>query len=209
MDHTALIQSAQHGNLDSFNQLVLAYQDRLFNVALYMLDNEDSAADALQNAFILAFRNLASFRGGAFDYWLLRILKNVCYDELRRRKRQFAFPLEPANEDDESFETPVWLVDHAQGPAELAEQMDLTRAIQDSLQTLSPDYRMVVTLVDIDGMDYSEAAAIINKPIGTVKSRLARARMRLREELRRYMDILPSAYAHSHPLLVPEQITFG
>lgn len=194
MDQTNLIQSAQLGNLEAFNQLILQHQDRAYSTAVYMLNSEDCAADALQNALIQAFHNISHFRGGSFRAWLLRILKNVCYDELRRQKRHTNLPLEPLMDDDEEFESPSWLIDHSQNPSGQVEGADLSLAIQSSLQTLAPEYRLALILVDIDGMDYGEAAAAMGVPMGTVKSRLARARVSMRGKLQRYADLLPDVY---------------
>ena len=93
MDEQALVQQALKGELDAFNRLVLAYQDLAFNVAYRMLADEDLAADAVQNAFISAYRNLRSFRGGSFKAWVMRMVTNGCYDELRRQKRRPTTPL--------------------------------------------------------------------------------------------------------------------
>ena len=209
MEQTTLIQSAQNGDLEAFNQLVLMLQDRLFNVAARMLDDDDSAADAVQNAFILAFRNLSKFRGTSFDFWLLRILKNVCFDELRRRKRHIIFPIDPPADDDEGFETSIWLVDHSQNPADMAERADLTRAIQAGLKTLAPEFRMVLVLVDVDGLDYAQVASVIGVPVGTVKSRLARARMRLRQELQRSQELLPRYFFPSRTSMRADAMAAG
>jgi RNA polymerase sigma-70 factor, ECF subfamily len=208
MDQSAIIQSAQHGNLDSFNQLVLAYQDRMFNIAVWMLESEDCAADAAQNAFILAFRNINSFCGGSFEFWLIRILKNVCYDELRRKKRQLTCPLEPLI-DDEEFDTPAWLTDHSQDMDELIDAVELSDTIRAGLQKLAPEYRMTITLVDVDGLEYAEAAQILSVPIGTVKSRLARARFQLRRELRRHANLLPDIYAKAQTVFSPQAVAAG
>ena len=209
MDQSILIQSAQRGDLDSFNQIVLAYQDRLFNIAVRMLDSEDCAADAVQNAFILAFRSIGSFRGGSFDFWLLRIIKNVCYDELRHKKRQPTSPLEPLLDDDEEFDTPIWLTDHSQNIDAQVDAAELSNAIQAGLQSLTPEYRMVITLADIDGLDYAEVAKIVGVPVGTVKSRLARARLRLRRELQRCVNLLPDIYAGAQTMLMPQAVAVG
>ncbi|GAB4491742.1 MAG: sigma-70 family RNA polymerase sigma factor [Anaerolineales bacterium] len=206
METSSTIQSAQNGNLNSFNELVLKYQNRLFNIALRMLGSEACAEDAVQNAFILAYRSLAQYRGGSFDYWLLRILKNVCYDELRRQKRQPLCPLEPWLHDDEEIETPASLTDHAQNPTRQVEMADLDKAIQDGLHSLSPEYRLVIALIDIDGQDYAEAARIIGVPLGTVKSRLARARLKLRAILLGQPDLLPGDYARFSPRLTPPHV---
>lgn len=209
METSSIIQSAQNGNLNSFNELVLKYQNRLFNIALRMLGSEACAKDAVQNAFILAYRGLARYRGGSFDFWLLRILKNVCYDELRRQKRQPICTLEPWLHDDEEIETPGWLTDTAQNPTGQVEMAELNRVIQNGLRSLPPEYRIVIILVDIDGLDYAEAARSIGVPIGTVKSRLARARLKLRAILLGQPDLLPGDYSQPRPRLSPQMMLAG
>lgn len=194
MDQTKLVQSAQRGDLEAFNQLILLHQDRAYSTAVYLLNSEDCAADALQNALIQAFHNISYFRGGSFRAWLLRILKNICYDELRRQKRHSLLPLEPLLDGEKEFESPSWLIDHSQNPARQVEGGELAQAIQATLKTLPPEYRLALILVDIDGMDYGEAAATMGVPMGTVKSRLARARIKMRDKLQSYSDLLPEVY---------------
>ena len=207
MDETALIHDAQRGDLEAFNRLVLAYQDMLFNTACRILGDDDLAADATQEAFISAFRSLASFRGGSFKAWLLRTVTNACYDELRRRKRRPAVPLEPMTSDDEEMETPRWLADPSLSPEEQTELVDLDQAIQDCLNALPTAFRTVVVLVDIQGMDYEEAARVVRTPLGTIKSRLARARLRMRECLQGYWELLPAAFRlKDDPLLAESRV---
>ncbi len=194
MDEPALIQTAQHGDLDSFNTLILNYQDRVFHTALRILGDEDLAADAAQEAFISAFRSIHSFRGGSFKAWLMRTVTNACYDELRRQKRRPTTPLEPETNDGEEMDSPRWLADPNMTPAEKSEADELEHAIQHCLDALPTDFRTVVVLADIQGMDYSEVATAIRVPLGTIKSRLARARLRLRECLRDFEELLPSAF---------------
>lgn len=194
MDETALINSAQNGDLDSFNTLILRYQDSVFNTALRILGDEDLAQDAAQEAFISAFRGLSSFRGGSFKAWIMRIATNACYDELRRQKRKPTTPLEPENTDGEEMDSPKWLADPNMTPAEKSEAEELEHAIQHCLNALPTDFRAVVVLADIQGLDYSEVAAISHVPLGTVKSRLARARLRLRECLRGFEELLPASF---------------
>ncbi len=194
MDETALIHDAQHGNLEAFNRLVLAYQDALYNTALRILNDEDLAADATQDAFLNAFRSINAFRGGSFKAWLLRTVTNACYDELRRRGRRPTVPLEPATDDDEEMESPRWLADPSLTPEQQTEADELEHAIQHCLESLPTDFRTVVVLADIQGMDYSEVALVIHKPLGTIKSRLARARLRLRECLQGFWELLPAAF---------------
>jgi RNA polymerase sigma-70 factor (ECF subfamily) len=194
MDEIALVQSAQNGDLDSFNSLVLHYQDRVFNTALRILGDEDLAQDASQEAFISAFRSISSFRGGSFKAWLLRTVTNACYDELRRQKRRPTTPLEPETNDGDEIDSPRWLADPKMTPAEQSEADELEHAVQHCLDTLPTEFRTVVVLADIQGMDYSEVATAARVPLGTIKSRLARARLRLRECLRGFEELLPSSF---------------
>lgn len=194
MHETALIQDAQNGDIEAFNRLVLAYQDCLYNTALRILGDEDQAADATQEAFISAFRHITSFRGGSFKAWLLRTVTNACYDELRRRQRRPTVPLEPTTDDDEEMESPRWLADPSMTPEQKAEADELEHAIQHCLNTLPTDFRIVVVMADIQGLDYSEISYSIRTPLGTIKSRLARARLRLRECLQGFRELLPAAF---------------
>ncbi|MBM3180644.1 MAG: sigma-70 family RNA polymerase sigma factor [Chloroflexi bacterium] len=194
MDETALINSAQNGDLDSFNTLILHYQDSVFNTAVHILGDDDLAQDAAQEAFISAFRSISSFRGGSFKAWIMRTVTNACYDELRRQKRRPTTPLEPETSDGEEIDSPKWLADPGMTPAQKSEAAELEHAIQHCLDTLPTDFRTVVVLTDIQGMDYSEAAATARVPLGTIKSRLARARLRLRECLRGFEELLPASF---------------
>jgi len=195
MDESALIQMACQGDLDAFNRLVLAYQDLAFNLAYRMLSDEDAAADAAQAAFISAYRSLGSYRGGSFKAWVLRMVTNQCYDELRRRKRHPQTPLEPLSEDDgEEIESPYWLADTDPSPEEALERRELERAVQHCLEGLSPDFRAVIIMVDLEGLDYQEAALSSSTPIGTIKSRVARARLKLRECLQGFGELLPALF---------------
>jgi RNA polymerase sigma factor (sigma-70 family) len=194
MDEAALIESAQRGSLDSFNQLILNYQDAVYGQAYRMMGESEPAQDATQEAFISAYRSLGSYRGGSFKAWLLRIVTNACYDELRRRQRHPTTSLEPLDADDEEIESPRWLADNGASPEAETERGELGAAIQHCLEDLPLEFRAVVVLVDIQGMDYGEAAEVIGKPVGTVKSRLARARMRLRDCLQGMWELLPAQF---------------
>lgn len=196
MDEAELLRRAQRGDLDAFNTVVLAHQGRAYNVALRVLGDGEAAADATQDAFISAYRNLRSYRGGSFRAWLLRIVTNACYDELRRRKRRPATSLEdlaPESEDGEP-EVEAWLATQADGPERLSERAELVSAIQDCLDRLPDEFRIVAVLADVQGCGYDEVAQAIGKPLGTVKSRLARARARLRDCLQRHRELLPAAF---------------
>lgn len=193
MDEIALIQDAKQGDLDAFNRLILAYQDRVYNQAYRVLGESQAADDASQEAFISAYKNLRSFRGGSFRAWLLRIVTNACYDELRRRKRRPTTSLEPLDESGDEIESPHWIADPGELPENSIVREELGKAIQYCLDELPPDFRVVVVLVDVQGMDYREASSVIGKPLGTVKSRLARGRNRMQECLQGFWELLPAS----------------
>ncbi len=194
MDEVALIGLAREGDLDAFNRLVLEYQDMAFNLAARMLGDDDAAEDVTQTAFLSAYRNLASFRGGSFRAWVMRMVSNACYDELRRRKRRPTISLEPVNEDEEEIESPAWLADDAPSPEVELERAELDQALQTCLHGLPEEFRAVVLMVDVEGLDYQEVSQATGKPLGTIKSRLARARLKMRDCLRQYWELLPSVF---------------
>lgn len=195
MDETYLIADAMGGDLNAFNRLVLEYQEKAFNLAYRMLNDEDAAADATQNAFISAYRNLRSYRGGSFRAWVMRMVTNTCYDELRRRQRRPTVPLEPMNsEEDEEVESPAWLADDSPDPEEQVENRELEKAISHCIQGLPEDFRAVVVMIDVQGFDYAEVSEATGKPLGTIKSRLARARLRLRDCLSGFRELIPAFF---------------
>lgn len=194
MDEPVLIREAQSGSLDAFNTLVLSYQDAVFNTALRILGDDEQAADASQEAFISAFRNITAYRGGSFKAWLLRTVTNACYDELRRQKRRPTIALEPETEDGDEMDTPRWLADPGMSPEQQTEAEEVQHAIQHCLDGLPTEFRVVVVLADIQGLDYVEVAASMRVPLGTIKSRLARARLRLRECLQGFVELLPQSF---------------
>lgn len=196
MDEPSLIREAQQGDLDAFNRLVLAHQSQVYNLAYRIIGETDAASDATQEAFLSAYRNLRGFRGGSFVGWLLRIVTNACYDELRRRKRRPAISLEVLTETDSGpdEEGPASLTSPQERPEAAAERSELSRAIQNCLDHLPLEFRTVAILADVQDYDYSEIAAVVGAPLGTVKSRLARARLRLRDCLQRFRELLPAAF---------------
>jgi len=190
----SLINSAQRGDMDAFNTLILNHQDMLYRIALRIVHDECIAEDALQEAMVHAFRHIRSFRGGNFKSWLARVTVNASYDELRRGKRHLAMPLEQFTQDGEEIESPDWMRDSGPGPEERAETSELQKALHQCIKALIPDYRLMVILVDMEGMSYEEAAMVARVPVGTVKSRLARARMQIRKSLQSYRSLLPAFY---------------
>ncbi|MFA5837458.1 MAG: sigma-70 family RNA polymerase sigma factor [Bellilinea sp.] len=195
MDEAELIHEAIQGDLDAFNRLVLTYQEMAFNLAYRMLNDDAAAEDATQTAFISAYRNLRSYRGGSFRAWVMRMVTNTCYDELRRRHRRPTIPLEPVNvEDEEEIENPSWLADGSPSPEDQMESKELEKAISHCIQGLPEEFRAVVVMVDVQGLDYAEVSDAMGKPLGTIKSRLARARGRLRDCLAGFRELIPSFF---------------
>jgi len=192
MDEPTLIAAAQRGNVDAFNELVLAYQQQVYNLAYRIMGDPASASDAAQEAFISAFQNIGRFRGGSFKSYLLRIVSNRCYDELRRRKRRPATSFEDFGEVDEDA-NPA-LVNGGERPEEYAERQEMARVIQAGIETLPPDQRITLALSDVQGLSYQEIAEVTSVSLGTVKSRLARARGKLRDYLRTQGELLPARY---------------
>jgi RNA polymerase sigma-70 factor (ECF subfamily) len=194
MDEQALIKDARKGNLDAFNGLVLHYQDMAYNVAYRIMGEHGAAGDATQDAFISAYQKLEQYRGGSFKAWLLRIVSNCCYDELRRRKRQPVTPLKPELDDGDLLEEPAWLEDDSDSPEEQSEQAELQEAIQHCIGELDEKFKTVLVLVDVEGLDYETASEAAGAPLGTVKSRLARARERVQECLQGFWELLPDLF---------------
>ncbi|MCB2214129.1 sigma-70 family RNA polymerase sigma factor [bacterium] len=194
MDEQALIQDALNGELDAFNGLVLHYQDIVYNVAYRIMGEHGAAGDACQEAFISAYQKLEQYRGGSFKAWLLRIASNACYDELRRRQRQPVAPLMPEMDDGERLEDPYWIEDESTSPEEESEQAELEQAIQHCINELEEKFRTTLILVDVEGLDYETASEAADAPLGTIKSRLARARARVQECLQGFGELLPDLF---------------
>jgi RNA polymerase sigma-70 factor (ECF subfamily) len=181
-DTLDLVQRAQGGELAAFNTLVIRHQDAAYSLAFRFLRSRESAEDVTQEAFLRAYRALDSFRGERFRSWLLRIVANAARDELRRRKRRPQRSLDEARDDPDM--PSIDPVEPGLGPEQRAEQSDLRRVLEDALVQLPEDWRLVVLLSDVHGLSYDEVAESAGLPLGTVKSRLSRARGRLREILR-------------------------
>lgn len=184
------ISSAKQGSLDGFNRLIQHYQDVVFNTAYRVLGDFDAAEDAAQTAFISAYQSINSFRGGSFRGWLLRITINACYDQIRRLKRHPTSSIE-AREESETSASDGWLVDDNPTPQQISEIKALQQAVDHCLQTLPMDFRLVAVLADVEELDYEEISRVIGRPLGTVKSRLARARDKLRGCLQGFGELLP------------------
>jgi RNA polymerase sigma-70 factor (ECF subfamily) len=183
------IQRARSGDISAFNELVIEFQSLVYNLCLRMLGQQQAAEDAAQEAFINAWRSIGSFRGDSFRSWLLRIAANLCRDELRRRGRRPSSSLDTALEagmPDPPDDDPL--------PEESALNAELRSSLDAALAQLPEEQRTAIILCDIEGLDYAEIAVAMNTSLGTVKSRIARARMRMREVMLRQPELLPTRF---------------
>lgn len=181
-----LIARAQAGDRRSFDELVTRSYTLVFNTAFRILGDTDHAADATQLAYVRAYRSLGSFRGSSsFTTWLYRIVTNVCLDMVRGQQRQ-PLSLTPTSPDAPPPDRD--LRDVRAGPEDLVLQTELQAAVHEALQRLRPEHRAVLALYDLAGMPYEQIADVLGLPLGTVKSRLNRARHALREELAGYWE---------------------
>jgi len=189
-EEKALVEKARQGDLAAFNSLISAYQNIAYNVAFRILGNHYDASDAVQEAFIKAFRAIHKFKGGSFKVWLLRIVTNACKDALRASKRKPTVPLSPQGRELESVPFSV----NEENPENYAERHELARLVQEAIDTLPFDQKAVIVLADLEGLDYFEISEALGIPLGTVKSRLSRARAKVRDYLLAHEELLPSRY---------------
>jgi len=179
-----LLERAREGDLSSFNDLVTLYQDQLFALVVRMVPDRDQASDVTQEAFFSAYRNLAGFRGGSVKSWLNRIAVNAAMDTQRARKRR---PVQPYPElEDESWQPPA---DESADPVTTALTTERTSVLNAALATITTDQRMAIVLFDVEGYDYQEIADMTGVSLGTVKSRIHRGRLALRDRLADRMDL--------------------
>ena len=173
-----LLEQARDGSLDAFNGLVECYQDHLFALVARMVPDRDQAGDAVQEAFFSAYRNLRSFRGGSVRSWLSRIAINAAMDQQRLKKRR---PAQPYPElEDESWQPPAGA---EADPVHTAMQSERSRVLNAALASITPDQRAAIVLFDVEGYDYAEIAELTGVSLGTVKSRIHRGRLALRDRL--------------------------
>jgi RNA polymerase sigma-70 factor (ECF subfamily) len=179
-----LVERARTGDLDAFNDLVVCYEHQLFALVARMVPDRDQAADAVQEAFVHAFRHLESFRGGSVKSWLSRIAINAAMDLQRFRKRR---PAEPYPElQDDSWQPPA---DATADPVAIALTAERHRALEAALAAITDDQRIAIVLYDVEGYDYAEIAELTKVSLGTVKSRIHRGRLALRDLLTERLEL--------------------
>ncbi len=174
-----LIIKCQAGDYDAFEVLVKTYSDRAYSVAFGVMGNHHDAADMTQEAFIKVFRNIKKFNfNSSFNTWLYRIVKNTCIDELRKKKRKPAISLDAEIEGD-SGDFSIQISDDSADIQKILEEQETSRVLMEALEQLGEKHRSVLVLADIKGYDYTEVASMLELPVGTVKSRISRAREKL------------------------------
>ncbi|GIW11756.1 MAG: RNA polymerase subunit sigma-24 [Dehalococcoidia bacterium] len=191
LEEDRLILASQAGDVGAFNQLVERYQQAVFTLCRRMLGDPELAADATQETFLNAYEHLGQFRGGAFKTWLFRIAANACYDVLRSRKRRPSTSLDELVDDEEE---PKEFPDTGESPEQYLLRRELGQLLLRALAILPPEQRMAVILSDIQGLSYDEIAEVTGSELGTVKSRLSRARAKLRDYLEQNRELLPRLY---------------
>lgn len=174
----AVIQSVLDGDVNAFETLVKEYEKNVYNLALRMTGNSEDAADMSQEAFIKAYNSLSGYRGDSkFSVWLYRIVSNVCLDFLRAKKRRQTVSLSVTDDDGEDTELDI--ADESQSPERIFERAMTRDAVRRGLAALTPEYRQILILRELQGMSYEEIAAVLGLESGTVKSRIFRARKKL------------------------------
>lgn len=178
-----LVARSKNGDIKAFEELVCRYERKIYTVAYRMMGNYDDANDLAQEAFLRAFQSIGGFRQeSSFLTWLSRIVTNVCRDELRKRYRISV----------ESLDQEVCLGDieikkqiaaSEPGPDEIYEKIELQQELQEIMATLSPEFRLALVLRDVQGFTYEEIAEQLECSLGTVKSRISRARNYMKEKL--------------------------
>ena len=175
-----LIKGAKRGDAESFEALILSCKGKAYNIALRYMRNEEDALDVLQESFIKIFRGLGKFNGQSrFDTWVYRIVVNSCKDMLRKNKRDEHVDMVFENQEHENYIPEI--AASGPGPAEVLERKEEGEYILDCLEKLNFEHKEILILRDVREFSYDEIAEILDCSVGTVKSRISRARQRLKE----------------------------
>ena len=177
-EESRIVQKVLRGDVNAFEKLVLEYEKNVYNIAMRMTGNAEDASDMTQEAFIKAYNSLQSFRGDSkFSVWIYRIATNVCLDFLRSKSRRPTVSL--SVEDNDGEEVQLDVADESQSPELLLDRQMTRESVRRGLETLSPEYRQILLLREIQGLSYDEISQALGLEVGTVKSRIFRARKKL------------------------------
>ena len=190
VDENRLLTMAKAGDVDAFNRLVAIHQNAVYGFAMSLTRQHALADDVTQETFISAFRSISKMRGGNFRAWLLRIARNKAYDHFRRQSRR-----RESSVDEEDAPFLATLTDDNPSPHAVAVNSELREALEHCVGGLSAEHREVIVLIDVQGRSYDDASAVCGVNIGTVKSRLNRARRRVRDCLKGFPGLLPNGLA--------------
>lgn len=193
-DEQVLLEKAKAGDVSAFEELIESYQKKIYNLSYRIIGNYDDAADMAQEVLIRIFRSIASFKGqSSFSTWIYRITTNVCLDEIRRKKNKKIISLdEEIRMEDGEIKRQI-MSDDLQ-PDAVAEQEELRSIVSNAINSLPDDHRLVITLRDIQGLSYDEISTVLDCPIGTVKSRISRARLALKKLLSTRRELFDEEY---------------
>ncbi len=188
VEETKLIEQSQLGNIESFEKLIIRYQDQAYRTAYRILGNPEDAKDATQESFIKIYRSLKGFKlQSNFSTWMYRIIHNTCLDMIRKRKRRQEIPIEiKEHQNKDDYKIP--LEDPKDGPEALLDYHQLKEQVESEILKLPVEYRGVIILRDIEGLSYQEIAEALEISEGTVKSRLNRGRTQLRQHLAELLE---------------------
>ena len=188
-EDSELVVRSKDGDLQAFNFIVQRYQSQVLNLSARIIGDRGRAEDVTQETFISAYQAIGRFRGGSLRAWLMRIAANASRDSLRGSRRR------PEQSLDESLESQSFQPVSAEpSPEEHAERSELNKELQKAILALSDDQRAVLVLIDVQGFSYEETTESVGASIGTVKSRLNRARRRVRDILMERRELLPDRF---------------
>lgn len=191
LDDAELVARSQGGDLVAFNGIVERYQTQVYNMAARVLGNRTSAEDVAQETFVSAYKAIGRFRGGSLRAWLLRIASNLSIDDIRTSRRR------PEASLDEALLSPGFQpVSREESPEHRTLANELAGEIQQAILSIPNDQRTILVLIDVQGLSYEETADSTGVSIGTVKSRLNRARRRVRDHLKQHRELLPERFRH-------------
>jgi len=193
-DEKYLLSRAKKGDIEAFEQLIEEYQKKIFNIALKLIGNYDDASELTQEVLIRIYRSIGKFKEqSSFATWIYSITKNVCYDELRKRKNKNIVSLDQdilCGEDEVQRQLP----DTGPSPGETVERNETVKIVNEAIQALSTEHKMVIVMRDIEGLSYEDIAKVLDCPEGTVKSRINRARKALKEILKNKRELFSEDY---------------
>lgn len=179
-----LLKKSKNGDIEAFEELIKGYQKKVFNIALRMIGDYEDASELAQEVFIKIFKSIRNFKEeSTFSTWVYKITTNVCLDELRKRKNKRIISLDEEIKHD-SGESQIQIVDPGLSPEALLEKKEIKKAVIEAIEELSPEHRIVIIYREMQGLNYEDIARIVKCPVGTVKSRINRARQELKEILK-------------------------